>query len=347
MVLGFGCSKTETVQEFKKFKKNEDFTRKAKLKGEKLALDTSFPLKAYRIEIIDSLIIINENYNPDYCIYIFNKNNFKLLAKTGRRGKGPGEISSPSRGSISSEEKMYWLFDISKNGFWKFNLNEALLDPDYLPTDFVKIEKRNDQFYDMEWMHGENKFILNGIDNNLLTVYSNNGNVANSIGKNFIKNSDNQHPFLYAQKNALHFSIHPKTGNIAIAYRLFDRISIIDPKDNTKYITTGKKTLNKKLENINNTHLNFRHIKIGYFNPIWIKNFIVVPFVGQTSHSNTYEPTFADKLRVFKEDGTPVIEYELDAQISNFCYDKENKRIIALNMNDENPFVIYHLPIIQ
>ena len=331
-----------------------EFSKTKQLEGKHAELKKILPLQAYDVKIIDSLLIVQDTYKSDFCFYLFNKNTFDLITKTGKKGKGPKEITAPGSFFLKKKKNELWVMDNTNFEIWKYDLNKVIKrEEDYLPEKSIKLtgEMRR-PIKDIKWMPDIGQIVVSGnYGENLLSFYSENGKFMNHLGENFIKNEEGWDSFEYTKKMSLHFDVQPKTSNIALAYRFFDRVSIVNPQDRTIQITKGEKTINKNLTDPKGKHLNYGNIRHLYFRPIWIKNYIVVPYMGKTVKENLRDPKepprYPDKLRVFNSEGEPVVQYNLNTQISGICYDRENNRVIALDMRSDNPFIIYKLPILR
>jgi hypothetical protein len=359
-ILIFVIACTNTKKDKNSFKeltadeKEARFTKINQLNGVHPKLKKTLALQSYDVKTIDSLLILKENYKSDFCIYVFNINTFDFITKTGKRGKGPKEITSVGRFFLKEKQKELWLMDNSDFKLWKFDLKKVIKrKEDYLPEKSIKLKgEMKRPIKDIKWMPDRGQIVISGnLGENLLSFYSENGKFLNHLGKKFIKNEEGWDSFEYTKKMSLHFDVQPKTSNIALAYRFFDRISIVNPREKTLHITKGEKNMNKNLNDPKGKHLNYGNIKHLYFRPIWIKNYIVVPYMGKTVKENLRDPKepprYPDKLRVFNSEGEPVVQYKLNTQISDICYDRENNRVIALDMRSDNPFIIYKLPILR
>lgn len=360
LIFFLACSKESkkdesSATELSKQEQEAKFTKTQKLKGKHPELKKKIPgIKSYNVYIIDSLLIVQDTYKPDFCFYLFNKNTFDLITKTGKKGKGPKEITAPGKFFLKKRQNELWLMNNSNFELWKFDLRKVIKrKEDYLPEKSIELTGNMKRpIMDMKWMPDREQIVISGnYGENLLSFYSEDGEFLNHLGKKFKKNKEGWRSFEYTKKMALSFDVHPKTSNIALSYRHFDRVSIINPQNNTVKTTKGKKTINKNLSAPNGKHLNYGKIKHLYFTPTWIKDYIVVPYMEKTIKENLRDPQspprYPDKLRVFSSQGEPVVQYNLKTQISDICYDKENNQIVALDMKSKNPFIIYKLPILN
>ena len=358
LIFIIACKKEEKSEHsFKELTPHEteaEFSKTKPLTGKHAELKKILPLQAYVINIIDSLLIVQDTYKSDFCFYLFNKNTFGLITKTGKKGKGPKEITAPGSFFIKKKQNELWVMDNSDFKLWKFDLKKVLKRKQgYLPEKSVKLTGNMKRpIMDMEWMPEREQIVISGnYGKNLLSFYSKGGKFMNHLGKKHIKNEEEWDSFEYTKKMSLRFDVHPNTSNIALSYRYFDRVSIINSQEKTLHITKGEKNMNRNLNDPKGNHLNYGNIKHLYFKPTWIKNYIVVPYMGKTVKENLRDPEepprYPDKLRVFNSEGEPVVQYKLNTQISDICYDRENNRVIALDMRSDNPFIIYKLPILK
>ncbi len=75
--------------------------------------------------VLDSLLIIAD-VNRDTMLFLFHKESGKLLKAIGAKGRGPGELITPTKLSLDYHQKTLNVFDYAKKSMIKFDLRKAL-----------------------------------------------------------------------------------------------------------------------------------------------------------------------------------------------------------------------------
>ncbi len=87
---------------------------------------------------IGDYIIMQDIYNSEEGIFVFEKNNLKYITKTGKIGKGPKKIGR--YGSIFCSKNNFFVSDFAKQKIWKFNIDSVVAYENYRPTSVFDFE---------------------------------------------------------------------------------------------------------------------------------------------------------------------------------------------------------------
>lgn len=75
--------------------------------------------------VLDSIIILAD-VNRDSMLLLFHKESGKLLKTIGAKGRGPGELITPTKLSLDERHKILNVFDYAKKSIIKYDLHKTL-----------------------------------------------------------------------------------------------------------------------------------------------------------------------------------------------------------------------------
>mgnify|MGYP006282370401 CR=1 FL=1 len=315
-----------------------NFPKTIELKGKTINTE---PFKAMDITgIIDSIIIVNTGLSS-YKFYLFNKNDFSLIAKTGKTGKGPKELTSATIGNIDQKKNCFYCLDRSKLKVFRFNLKAALNNKDYLPEIYTKLPEKYSHTSKINVVN-DSTIIASGMLDYNLYVINKNGSVSKKIGKlpnkpNNIKAVDHSNYY----RNLTTYNHHLK--KLATAYNRFDTIKA--------YTITGNKLFQKVGPDFIKT--NYKDLyrgsnKTAYWKMHSDNKYIYALYSGKKRYEmpsdanslNNIKLFHPKTLHIFDWEGNPKLKINLDKSIVDFAIDKETNRLIGLSFEYES-FVVY------
>ena len=341
LAFNYCAENVETQKEFK-FK---TFPAVHKLEGKEVNTLKNLGFSFIHFEMVDSLLIVKDPYNRNNCLYIVNKNNFELIAKTGKRGKGPREISSPGEMFYNPYRKEIWLIDGAKYKTYKFNLKKVLDQDDYLPKPAFKIKEKLLPFWDIVWL-SHNKFaVVNTNNDKLITIYDEKGKKIGDYGKKFHKKKDGDPLIGYKLTCNADIDYSKKTKEIFMSFVYFDKIVAINLEQNHQIISEGPKSYNPEFQ-YKRGLLSTKKLNRIRGKTIVSNNFVFSTYYGKKkwrlNEKSGPEVNYFDEIHIFDLKGKPIAKIKLDRQINEFIIDNENKRIIAHGVSNDK-VVIYNL----
>lgn len=131
----------------------------------KILNDTVIFSHAEQLNVVDSLLIMAD-YRFDKYIFIFNKNTGELLCTSGRKGRGPGELITPTQISINKQTKDLYVHDYGKHKLFRYSIPELLAGSD-LPQEEITLNQTLAQ-QDHISFYKDSLFISRGYNNRLL-----------------------------------------------------------------------------------------------------------------------------------------------------------------------------------
>jgi hypothetical protein len=289
-----------------------------------------------RIYIFNQYLIIQDNleYNDKF-IRIFDKNNFKYITGIGNRGPGPYEIATPGLIEGNEDERVLYVADYGQFKILRYELDSVLANPDYVSKEYRKI----------------NPAI---IPRHYITI-----NDTLSIGHFFRPTEGSDYSIVAGKYNMLTGEItllnaheHPQIGikrsgfTASLEYGIYiecywhnDLMAIYDLDGGIKYYVYGRKwdTDSKKG-------------RILFYGDVKICKDKIVALYADGGDNYIYNQTgaivdgnFQTQFIIFDINGDYIQTLETGHQISRFCYDKDNNRIIMAFQNDEIQFAYLEL----
>ena len=274
--------------------------------------------------LICDYLIIQDSKSPDKILHLFDKNQFDHVVSTGIKGEGPGEITIIGHIGIDELNRRFYLTDFGKYKIFSYDLDSVLVNPSYMPT--VKMTLNEKKF--PAKYHYINDTLSMGVMIEPVGNSSFNQSVARwNMQTGEIVPMKYEHPEIEKKRIALAVSM--ENGIYVECYHHHDLMTICSLDGELKYNIYGAKWDNRKTN------------RFKYYGDVtWCNNRILVSFSdGKDNFSDEWWPT---KFLVFDMNGDYLRTLETGYRLSDFCYDKENNRII-MSMDDEIQFAYLEL----
>ncbi|MCC5921024.1 MAG: TolB-like 6-bladed beta-propeller domain-containing protein [Cyclobacteriaceae bacterium] len=261
-------------------------------------------------------------------IHIFDTKSLKYMASTASMGEDPGKIMRIGEVALSDNSSIFWVPDFAKLKLFKFNIDSAINNSEYLPDENIKFN--NEKFLSRLKVLNESKAYGTGIQ-----VLSQNEFRA-SLGlwdfqTNAVEFIDNEHPKLENQKvNAL-FDYSYSNNLMALAYTNCNLMTVFDDDANILFHLTHKYEPifdNKQKKKF------FGHVEFS-------DDLIFATYLGEDKmYLNEFKrpvSRMAEKILVFDLKGSLVKVIDLKEGIQAFTVDAKNNRIFCFFPNREAP----------
>jgi len=291
------------------------FPHERELIGEVIELDTALLRYPFRIRIEGDRAIVMDLHGLDHYGHLFQYPGFQYLSSFGKRGDSPTEM-------------------LSMENFRLQNHETVTLDEDILrPLDFAIY---NDSMFIIPDYSGENR----------LCRVNRNGRLIDKIG--IIPTIDekaleNARPAL-AQAWRSFLDYNPNNGILAAVTQLGEVVEVYNLKDSTHIIRIGE-----------HGEPEFK-VSDGYGMPTGIMGFSDVQVTDSAIYTVFHGTSFKEIARqsgrlpdggkyiyVFSLEGEPLCKYVLDHYIYGIWVDEDTKTIIATDVNDDQPIVMFSI----
>ncbi|WP_288361126.1 BF3164 family lipoprotein [uncultured Bacteroides sp.] len=280
--------------------------------------------------IVGDYLIIGDVKSQDDLVHIFNKNDFSYLTSAIRRGEGPNDITN--MGYIGTDEKnhKFYISDHGKQKVFSYDMDSILYDSLYKPTVKANINK--------SLFPNKYKYVNDSIYLALIIEPTGNSGYEETLttwniitGK--INNMPYEHPDI--KKKRVDFDLSVENGNYVECYLYHDLMTIYDLNGNLKCNVYGPEWDTKSTNRVS-----------FYSGVAYCKDKIVALYSGKetfyNSDSSGMKINRPTKFLIFEIDGTYIKTIETKYQITNFCYDEENNRII-MSLDDDIQFACLDL----
>ncbi|MDR2968261.1 MAG: TolB-like 6-bladed beta-propeller domain-containing protein [Tannerellaceae bacterium] len=276
--------------------------------------------------VIDSFLMIKDYKSPDMILHLFNKNTFRYITSAIPMGQGPGEIVNIGHIEVIDNQRRFYVNDHGKQRIFSYDLDSILANPRHIPE--VKMIMDNTIF------PSGYEYINDTLNIGLIIEPIGNSDFSQSVaGWNMttgtIAKMSYTHPDI--KKKRVAFAASKEHGIYVECYGYYDLISICDFDGNLKYNIYGR-----------HWNKNPTGRKIGYSESvIFCKDRIVTLYSGKEafirSENGEIKANWPTKIMIFDISGDYIQTLETGYNISRFCYDEENNRLI-LSFDDEIQF---------
>jgi hypothetical protein len=315
LVFYFGC-RPDSETEKHQYKRDHITNVHDRIK--EIEMDRVLISSVNRSYVIKDYLLICDHNSPDEQIHLFNKDDFSHVTSIVPKGQGPGEIARIGHLATDDAHAVLFVPDHGKQKVFGYELDSVIGNPQYMPK--VKMSMNRELFPNWFWCINDSISIG--------TVIEPKGNAAFSqyvaklnMNTGEIERMKYEHPAI--ERKRVNLSVSVENNMYVECYAHHDLMTICSLDGDLKYNIYGR-YWNDKTSN-----------QFEYFRDVVVCNDKIVALYSErkSREDNSY-PT---RLLVFNLSGDYLQTLETGYQIMNFCYDKENNRII-LSMNDDPQF---------
>ena len=277
-----------------------------------------------RLFLLDKYLIIADYRSQDMLICILNKdNNFEHVMNAVPRGQGPGEITNMGYIATNEDKREFYLSDHGKLKIFSYKIDSIFSNPLYTPD--IKKEINKIQF------PSEYEFVNDTLSFARIIVPTGNSGYNEFIAK-WNMQTDNITPIKYThpkiKKKRIALAVSIENDKYIECYHNHDLITILDLNGNLMCNIYGNSWKNGEQDQL-----------YHFGGVVFCENKIVASYSGGDRLSKDYLPT---KFIIFDLEGYYLKTIETGYHISDFCYDKENKRLI-MSLDDDIQFAYLDL----
>ena len=280
------------------------FPHERELIGEVIELDTALLRYPFRIRIEGDRVIVMDLHGLDHYGHLFQYPSYQYLSSFGKRGD-----------SLLRDETV-------------------TLDEDILrPLDFAIY---NDSMFIIPDYSGENRLCRVNCNGKLIDKIG----IIPTIDEKALENA---RPAL-AQAWRSFLDYNPNNGILAVVTQLGEVVEVYNLKDSTHIIRIGE-----------HGEPEFK-VSDGYGMPTGIMGFSDVQVTDSAIYTVFHGTSFKEIARqsgrlpdggkyiyVFSLEGEPLCKYVLDHYIYGIWVDEDTKTIIATDVNDDQPIVMFSI----
>ena len=271
--------------------------------------------------LTDNYLIVVDVLSLDKLIHIFNKNNFSYVTSIAPRGQGPSEITNIGHIGVNNSNREIYVTDHGKQLIFSYNL-DSISNSLYVPK--VKVRMNAKQF------PAKYQYVNDTLSIGVIIEPVGNSDFEQSMAKwnmdtGDIKQMKYKHPDI--KKKRVTFAVSVEDGIYVECYSYYDLMTICDLNGNLKCNIYGH-NWDSKISN-----------NIAYYGQVeFCKNRIITLYSGENQfykgENGNLRVNYPTTFLVFDINGDYIKTLETGYQITGFCYDKENDRII-MDLADE------------
>jgi hypothetical protein len=282
------------------------------------------------VYIISDYLIIEDITSPEEQVYLFDKNSFKYLRGTAKKGPGPYEIANIGLISMDEEHGKLYVADNAKLRILSYDLDSLLADPDYTPS--VKLNMKENAI-PLEYEYFSDTLcigmIAELIGTNDYRPYIGKWNMT--TGK--IVRMKYEHPKI--KEKRIQPAVSREHGIYVECYTDHDLMSICSLDGELKYNVYGPQWDPEYSDRIH-----------YYSHTVFCGDKILALYSGRNSFIQ--DPVkgvvfnWPTQFLVFDLEGNCLKTLETGYKVRRFCYDKENNRIL-MSLDDDIQFAYLDL----
>jgi hypothetical protein len=311
IAICWSCSRDTQTEKYQNERNNVVNVRE-KVKEIKIDEDDVVIGGSVRLYTLDNYLIISDHKPMDKLIHLFDKNRFTYITSIADRGQGPDEITNMGHIATNDTAHEFYVSDNGKLVIFSYNLDSVLANPAYKPQIKMKMNK------------GLFPIIYQYINDTLSM-----GQVMEPIGNydfnervaKFNMNTGKITPVKYVhsglKKNLVCFAVSMEDSIYVECSHKYDIMSICYINGDLKY-------------NIYGPNWNGQEDKLYHYQKVVFCNDKIVASYSGKDWNGEHSPT---QFFVFTITGNYIRTLETGYQITNYCYDKANNRII-MNLNE-------------
>jgi hypothetical protein len=325
------CGSCARNSETEKYQHKRNNTVNVHAKVQEIKIEDVFIHSVTRLKLSGDYIFIIELKSPENLLHIFDRNTFRHIASALPAGQGPGEITVMLYVATDEARRRIYVTDSGKRSIFDYDLDSLLAHPSsYLPEVKARVGEKQ---IPHEYLYINDTLCIGSYMN--LTGYS---DFKQSVGRwNMITGEITPmkytHPAI--EEKRILFAASAEEGIYVECYPYHDLMTICTLNGELKYNIYGPDW---------DSQTQHRH---SYYGPVVFcgSRIITVWHGGEKSMIRSergMEANLATRFLVFDMDGNYLRTLETGYRIMDFCYDRENNRLI-ISMDDEIQFAYLDL----
>ncbi|MBP5364510.1 MAG: hypothetical protein J6Y82_01110 [Bacteroidales bacterium] len=264
--------------------------------------------------VYDDYLFIEDNFPTDFCLHVFNKNDYKYVTSFAPLGQGPNEFTNTGGISWNAAERELYLPDLTKYSVAAFNLDSVIANPDY--KSYEKYTLRKDTIpVDFHYICDTFTLCQVVVPTSDFTFDSHSAVINLQTGKITCReyNRSDIHKRRFGLALSLADSIYAECNY------LYDFISIFDLKGNL-------------LRNIYGPQWGTLDLQC-HSDEVFTNDYLITLYNGEIYEDNLPNR----KCFVFSKSGDYIATLDMEYSTLQMCYDESHDRLI-FSFDDEFQF---------
>ena len=319
------------------------FPMTEELQGRVIPTDSVFFRYPYRLEVRGDRVVIEDLHGPDYFYHLFTFPDFHYLHSFGQRGEGPEEMQTVD--DFRWDGKTLWALDNIKSELVSWELNGSR--DKMIRTEQVKLDKATFRALDIVPYQNNSFLIPNYSGDSRFCQVDRDGKLIKKWGEIPTERKDDlkKYPYAFGYGWRSFIDYSPKTGTLVAATQFGEVLEIWNFNKNTHKVLKGKLgepefeirpeyAIPAGAVGHNDIQVTDRAIYVIY-RGMTIKDEMLARRKGKPLSVG------GKSVRVFSLEGKPLKEYKLDHSVSGIWVMEEEGKMLALDVNSNEPIVEY------
>lgn len=314
------------------------FKEPAILISKELPIEDSFFANPNNIEIIDSLMLIVDEYHKK-CFTVIDLKNRRVINRFGSLGRGPNELDFIGDVLYSKDERRV-SFTIKNPGrYWHLDIDDIVHPNPIFKEKLSFTDNSQGWFFSLAPIrNAENKYIGSGMfRNGMYGIYGSDGILDTIIGQ-YTAAKEHQTLDQFTLGSGYQGMVKPNPTKPLVAYVSFrhDLIEVVNCVDYNIKTFHGGNFPDLKVGD-NNIMGFSRHSPFCFVYLCTTEKYIYALYSGKTFAKDGGMAAHGNLLYVFDWNLKPIIYYKLDQELHTIKVSEDNQTLysFALNSNDK------------
>ncbi len=313
------------------------FEKEFTLKGSVVTINEVFKIPTiYMLDTLIALTMTDREKEKD--LYLFSR-KFRLIASTGKKGRGPGELMNPFFSIPSLDRKSFYIMDQARNKIFIYSLDSILKNEQYVPHDFVKLPSEYPVIVNFKPYTSNLFSFLNQFDKGILiSFFDKKGNIQKNM--DIPNNVDIYKNINYKGYSLLSlYSFSPDRDKLLLAYRFQNAIYILDK--NGDILKKNEEGL-QDIQDPNQQNIFETFYKV-YVDGKYIFMLYLNDRIFKEQENGKPEINFPRTLFIYDWELNHVAKIKFDMPVTSLAIDHKMNKFITWNP-EKGTFVLYDIP---
>ena len=315
------------------------------LKGRTISIDSVMFRYPYRLEVRGDRVVIEDLHGPDHYYHLFTYPDFRYLSSFGKCGEAPDEMQTVD--DFFWNGQTLWALDNIKSELVRWELNKAR--DKMIRSERIKLDKATFRALDIVPFQNNSFLIPNYSGDSRFCQVDRNGKLIKKWGEIPTERKEDlqKYPYAFGYGWCSFIDYSPKTGTLVAATQFGEVLEIWNMKKDTHQVLKGKLgepefeirpeyAIPAGAVGHNDIQVTDRAIYVIYRGVLLKEEY-------QAYRKGKPLPSGGKTIRVFSLEGEPMKEYKLDHSVSGIWVMEEEGKMLALDVNSNEPIVEYSL----
>ena len=311
--------------------------------GRTIPVDSVMFRYPYRLEVRKDRVVIEDLHGLEHYYHLFTYPEFRYLSSFGKRGEAPDEMQTVD--DFRWNGQTLWALDNIKSELvrWELSANRDKM----IRSERIKLDKATFRALDIVPFQNNSFLIPNYSGDSRFCQVDRNGKLIKKWGEIPTERKEDlqKYPYAFGYGWRSFIDYSPKTGTLVAATQFGEVLEIWNVKKDTHKVLKGKLgepefeilseyAIPTGAVGHNDIQVTDRGIYVIY-RGMTIKDEMLARRKGKPL------PTGGKTVRVFSLEGEPLREYKLDHSVSGIWVMEEEDKMLALDVNSDEPIVEY------